>query len=96
VNEVGVRIALGATRGDVVHLILKGAFGLILAGLSIGLALSFAAGRLLGNQLYGMSPYNPTITITAVVTLGLSALLASVVPAIRASMISPLDALREE
>jgi predicted permease len=95
VNEVGVRIALGATRGDVVRLILKGAFGLILAGLSIGLPLSFAAGRLLGNQLYGMNPYNPAITITAVVTLGLSALLASVVPAIRASLISPLDALRE-
>ncbi len=95
VNEVGVRIALGATRGDVVRLILKGAFGLILAGLSIGLPVSFAAGRLLGNQLYGMNPYNPAITITAVVTLGLSALLASVVPAIRASLISPLDALRE-
>jgi predicted permease len=96
VNEVGVRIALGATRGDVVRLILKGAFGLILAGLSIGLPVSFAAGRLLGNQLYGMNPYNPAITVTAVVTLGLSALLASVVPAIRASLISPLDALREE
>jgi ABC-type lipoprotein release transport system permease subunit len=58
--------------------------------------MSFAAGRLLGNQLYGMNPYNPAITIAAVVTLGLSALLASVVPAIRASLISPLDALREE
>jgi predicted permease len=96
VNEVGVRIALGATRGDVVRLVLKGAFGLILTGLSIGLPLSFAAGRLLGSQLYGINPYNPAITITAVVTLGLSALLASVVPAIRASLISPLDALREE
>jgi predicted permease len=96
VNEVGVRIALGATRGDVVRLVLKGALGLILAGLSIGLPLSFAAGRLLGNQLYGMNPYNPAITIAAVVTLGLSALLASVVPAIRASLISPLEALREE
>jgi predicted permease len=96
VNEVGVRIALGATRGDVVRLVLKGAFGLILAGLSIGLPLSFAAARLLGNQLYGMNPYDPAITITAVVTLVLSALLASLVPAIRASLISPLDALREE
>jgi predicted permease len=96
VNEVGVRIALGATRGDVVRLVLKGAFGLILAGLSLGLPLSFAAGRLLGSQLYGMNPYSPAITIAAVATLGLSALLASVVPAIRASLISPLDALREE
>jgi predicted permease len=96
VNEVGVRIALGATRGDIVRLVLKGAFGLILAGLLIGLPLAFAAGRLLGNQLYGVSPYSPAVTIAAIVALGLSALLASIVPAIRASLISPLDALRAE
>jgi predicted permease len=96
VNEVGVRIALGATRADVVRLILKGAFGLILAGVSIGLPLAFVAGRLLGSQLYGMSPNNPVVTLTAVLALGLSALLASVVPAIRASLLSPLDALRAE
>ncbi|HXK06462.1 MAG TPA: hypothetical protein VMS37_28960 [Verrucomicrobiae bacterium] len=70
--------------------------GLILAGLSIGLPLRFAAGRLLGNQLYALSPYNPAATITAVVALGLSALVASVIPAIRASLISPLDVLRAE
>ena len=96
INEVGVRIALGATRGDVVRLLLKGAFGLILAGVSIGLPLTFAAGRLLENQLHGMNPYNPAVTIAAVVALGLPALLASILPAIRASLISPLDALRAE
>jgi ABC-type antimicrobial peptide transport system permease subunit len=95
-GEVGVRIALGATRGDVVRLVLKSAFGLILAGLSIGLPLTFAAGRLLGNQLYGVNPYNPLVTIAAIVVLGSSALLASIVPAVRASLISPLDALRAE
>jgi predicted permease len=96
VNEVGVRIALGATRGDVVRLVLKGAFGLILAGLSIGLPLTFAAGRLLENQLYGINPYNPLVTMAAIVVLALSALLASIVPAIRASLVSPLDMLRAE
>jgi predicted permease len=95
-GEVGVRIALGATRGDVVRLVLKGAFGLILAGLSIGLPLTFAAGRLLGNQLYGMSPYNPVVTVASVLALGFSALVACIVPALRASLISPLDALRVE
>jgi predicted permease len=95
-REVGVRIALGATRGDVVRLVLKSAFGLIAAGLSIGLPLTFAAGRLLGAQLYGISPYNPAVTITAVATLALSALLASIIPAIRASLVSPLDVLRTE
>jgi predicted permease len=96
IGDVGVRIALGATRGDVIRLVLKSAIELIVAGLSIGLPLTFAAGRLLGNQLYGINPYNPAVTITAVVALGLSALLASLIPAIRASLISPLDVLRAE
>jgi predicted permease len=96
ISEIGVRIALGATRSDVVRLILKGAFRLILAGLSIGLPLTFAAGRLVGNQLYGINPYDPIVTIVAIVVLGLSGLLASIFPAIRASLISPLDALRAE
>jgi predicted permease len=96
VNEVGVRIALGATRADLVRLVLRGAFGLIFAGLSIGLPLTFLAGRLLGNQLYGTAPYNPVVTMAAIVALGLSGLAASIVPAIRACLISPLDALRSE
>jgi predicted permease len=95
-GEVGVRMALGATRGDVVCLVLKEAISLILVGLSIGLPLTLAAGRLLGSQLYGMNPYNPLVTFAAIAVLGLSALIASLVPAVRASLISPLDALRTE
>jgi len=95
-SEVGVRIALGATRGDVVRLVLKGAVGLIVAGLSIGLPLTFAAGRLLENQIYGVKPYNAAVTITAVAVLGMSALVALVIPAIRASLISPMEVLRTE
>lgn len=96
VNEIGVRMALGASRGDVLGLILRGAFGLILVGLVVGLPLSFAAGRVLGTQLYGMNPLNARVTVAAVVTLGLSALAAALIPAVRASLISPLEALREE
>jgi len=96
VSEIGVRMALGADRGHIVALVLRGAFELILVGLFIGLPLTLAAGRFLGNQLYGMNPYNPVVTLTAVVTLGLSALVASLIPALRASLISPLEALREE
>jgi len=96
VNEIGVRMALGADRGQVVTLILRGAFGLILFGLLIGLPLTFAAGRFLGSQLYGFDPYNPMVTFVAVVTLGLSALAASLIPAFRTSLISPLEALRAE
>ncbi len=96
VSEIGVRMALGANRGQVVRLILRGAFGLIVIGLLIGLPLAVAAARFLGSQLYGMSPYNPVVMLGAVLALGLSTLIASLVPALRASLISPLDALRAE
>src|SRR4030095_10021149 len=95
-NEIGVRVALGAGRGHVIGLVLRGTCGLTLVGLCIGAPLTFAAGRFLGSQLYGMNPYNPAVTLVAVVTLGLSALVASLIPAVRASLISPLEALREE
>lgn len=95
-SEIGLRMALGATRGHVVALVLRGAFGLIAFGLLIGLPLTLAAGKFLGSQLYGMDPYNPVVTLAAAVTLGLSALAASLIPAFRASLISPLEALRAE
>jgi predicted permease len=96
VNEIGIRMALGASRGHVVTLILRGAFGLIVFGLLIGIPLSLGAGRFLGHQLYGMSPYNLAVTLIAVAALGVSALAASLIPAFRASWISPLEALRAE
>jgi predicted permease len=95
-NEIGLRVALGASRLDVVQLVLRGALGPILLGLLIGLPLTLAAGRFLGDQLYGANPYNPVVTLTAVLALGLSALVAAFVPAFRATVISPLDALRTE
>jgi ABC-type antimicrobial peptide transport system permease subunit len=96
INEIGVRMALGANRAEVVRLILRGAFGLIVIGLLIGLPLTFAVGRFLGSQLYGINPYNPVVTVAATLTLALPALVASFVPAFRASLTSPLDALRTE
>jgi len=96
VSEIGIRMALGANRRQVVRLILRDAFRLILIGLLIGLPVTFAAGRFLGNQLYGINPYNPMVTLAAVLALGLSTLIASFVPAFRASLTSPLEALRAE
>ncbi len=95
-SEIGLRIALGASRGNVVALMLRGPFGLISVGLLLGLPLSAVAGRFLGHQLYGVNPYNPAVTLAAVVTLGFCALAASLIPALRASRVSPLDALRAE
>jgi predicted permease len=95
-GEIGARMAIGAAKGDIIALVLRGAVALILIGLVIGLPLAFAAGRFLGSQLYGMSPYDPAVISTAVAVLALSALIASFVPAFRASLISPLEALRAE
>ncbi len=96
VNEIGVRMTLGADRRQVVTLILRGAFGLVLLGLLLGLPLTFLAGKFLGSQLYGFNPYDPVVTLVAVVTLGLSALAAALLPALRASLILPTEALRAE
>jgi predicted permease len=96
VGEIGVRMALGADRVQVVALVLRGALTLIVLGLIIGFPLTFVVGKFLGSQLYGMDPYNPVIAFVAVLALGLSATVASLIPALRASMISPLDALRAE
>ncbi len=84
-GEIGVRMALGANRGDVIRLVLRGAFVLILWGVLIGLPLSFASGRLLGSQLYGMNPYNAPVLFAAIMALGISVLIASLIPAFRAS-----------
>ena len=95
-NEIGVRLALGATRAQAAALIIRGAFALVATGLLVGLPLALAAGRFLGSQLYGLNPYNAGTILVAVLTLGFSALVASFIPALRASLISPSEALRTE
>ena len=95
-GEIGVRMALGASRGQVVRLVLRGAFLLIAFGLILGIPLSLAASRALSSQLYGLNPYDPEIFLLAVIVLGVFGLVATLVPALRASSISPARALRSE
>jgi predicted permease len=95
-NEMGVRLALGATPAQVGALIVRGAFTLVVIGLVIGFPLALMAGRFLGSQLYGSNPYDPVVIFLAVLTLGFSALVAAFIPAVRASLISPSEALRAE
>ena len=95
-NEIGVRMALGAGRADAVRLVLRGAFLLVGIGLILGIPLSLAASGILSSQLYGLSPYDPAVIAMAVAVLGVSALIATLVPALRASSISPAQALRIE
>jgi predicted permease len=95
-NEIGVRMALGATRFEAGRLVVRGALALVAIGLAVGFPLALLAGRFLGSQLYGLSPYNPAVILVAVLALGVSALVASLIPALRASSISPSEALRTE
>jgi len=95
-GEIGVRMALGATRGDIVRLVLKGSLALIGLGVLVGLPLTMIASRFLASQLYGASPYDPAVTSTAVVALVGSVLVASMIPAVRASLAAPVEALRAE
>jgi hypothetical protein len=62
----------------------------------LGVALAFAAGPVLKSQLYGFNPYDPMVIAIAVVVLALSALIATLIPALRAASISPVEALRSE
>jgi predicted permease len=95
-NEIGIRMALGADRGSVLSMVLRGAFLQVLIGLAIGVPAAIAAGHGIKDQLYAIQPYDPIMLAVATVVLGLAALLASVIPAQRAASVNPTEALRAE
>ncbi len=95
-NEIGIRMALGADRGKVFDLVLRGAFKRVLIGLAIGLPLAVGAGRLISAQLYGIAFWDPLALAVAAISLGLCGFCAAVIPAGRAAAISPIRALRTE
>lgn len=95
-NEIGVRMTLGASRGDVIRLVMRGAFLLIAFGLILGIPLSLAAGRVLSSQLFGLSPYELVPVAIAAVVLGVFGLVATLVPVRRATRVDPMVALRYE
>jgi hypothetical protein len=95
-NEIGIRMALGADRAKVVHLVLRGAFNRVLIGLLLGLPLAVGAGRLISSELYGVSSWDPLALTVAAVGLAICAFFAAIIPATRAASISPMNALRTE
>jgi predicted permease len=95
-NEIGVRVALGATRGRVIGLVLQEAILLLAAGLAIGLGLTAWVGQAAASLIYGLKPRDPLTLGSAVILLAIVALVASYGPAWRASRLQPMDALREE
>jgi ABC-type antimicrobial peptide transport system permease subunit len=95
-NEIGVRMALGADRNHVAKLVLRGAFLQILIGLIIGIPVAIAASRLLSAQLFEVKGWDPLVLSGCVITLGVCAFVASIIPARRAASINPVQALRVE
>ena len=95
-NEIGVRMALGASRGDVIALVLREAAILVGIGIATGVAIALPAGKFAESLLFGLEPRDPLTLATAIAILGAVALLASYVPARAASRIEPTAALRVE
>jgi ABC-type antimicrobial peptide transport system permease subunit len=95
-REIGIRMALGATSRDVVRLILRDAAIVSVTGIVVGLGLAVALGTLLSSMLYGVGAADPLALVAAPLLLGASALLASYIPARRATRIAPVTALRHD
>jgi predicted permease len=95
-GEIGVRMALGADRGQVVKMVLRGSVSQIGIGLAIGIPAAIGAGKLMSDQLFGVKPWDPIMLTLATLLLGLAALLASVIPARRAAGVEPMEALRNQ
>jgi predicted permease len=96
VPEIGVRMALGASPGELIWMVLRHSLAMILAGVGLGLAVSVAAGRLLQRSVAGMRPAEPSTFAITIAVMVAAALAASFVPARRASRIDPMSALRQD
>jgi putative ABC transport system permease protein len=95
-NEIGIRVALGADRGRVILLVLREAVLLLGVGVAAGVLLAIWIGRAAATLLYGLKPYDPVSLLAASALLAGIALAASYVPALRAAILEPMVALRDE
>jgi putative ABC transport system permease protein len=95
-REIGIRMALGSTPGQVIELVLTDGLGLNLGGLGVGLLIALAIGRLVSALLYDVGAFDPLVFTVTPVVLAIAALVACYVPARRATRIAPIAALRME
>lgn len=94
--EIGVRIALGANRGDVVRMVLLAALWQVGIGVAIGIPAALSAGWALASRLYGVEPWSPVMLGSATLLLVVTAVAAAAIPARRAAAVDPMRALRME
>ena len=94
-REIGVRITLGAESTNILRLVITRGLSLVGVGLLAGLAATLAIGPLVQASLYGISAYDPAAILSAMIVLSLTALAACLVPAVRATKVNPINALRE-
>jgi len=95
-REMGIRLALGARRGDVVGLVVRQGMAVVAVGLALGLAAALAASRLVAGLLFEVAPTDPAVYAAVTAVLALAGLAACLVPARRASRVDPATALRVE
>jgi putative ABC transport system permease protein len=96
INEIGVRMALGAQRNQIVQMVLREALLLVVIGVVVGLPAAWAATRSIGSILYGLKPTDPATTLAAILLMASVAMFAGYVPARRAARVDPMVALRHE
>ena len=95
-RELGIRVALGARRGDISRTVLKGSLAVVSIGVVIGIVGAVGAGRLLASLLFGVPPYDALILTLAALALVLTGFLANWLPARRAARVDPMVSLRSE
>ena len=95
-SEIGIRMALGATRSSVLRLVLRDVLTQLAIGLALGIPAALLFGRLIASQLYSVRAYDPVPLLCAALALSTATLLAGLIPASRAASIEPMQALRSE
>jgi ABC-type antimicrobial peptide transport system permease subunit len=95
-HEIGVRMALGAARGEILRMVLRQTLYVIAGGLGVGVPLALVAAQLLKSQLFGLAPHDPLTLLAAALVVVTVTALAGAIPAWRSSRLNPLVALRCE
>jgi predicted permease len=95
-NEIGIRIALGAKRGQVINMVMRDTAAMLITGIVLGTALALLAGQAATAMLFGLKPYDLATLAVAIGLLAVIGILASLLPAIQASNLDPVTALRAE